>query len=86
LPLFCHRIFNPAKYAYYKKQFDHEKNLEPQWQQYIDELKHNPAALKQIHLKEENKCHDFGWYNKHMMMKLISKHHPWYYNDMKAKI
>jgi hypothetical protein len=77
---------HPAKYAYYKKQFGREKNLQPQWQQYIDELKHDPAALKQIRLKEENKCHDFEWYDKHVMMKLVGKHHPWYYNDTKAKI
>jgi polypeptide N-acetylgalactosaminyltransferase len=73
---------HPAKYAYYKKQFGHEY-LEPQWQQYVDELKHDPAALKQIRLKSENKCHDFEWYDKHVMMKLAGRHHPWY-KDPKA--
>jgi hypothetical protein len=68
---------HPAKYAYYKKQFGHEY-LEPQWQQYVDELKHDHAALKQIRLKNKNKCHDFEWYDKHVMMKLVGKHHPWY--------
>jgi hypothetical protein len=74
---------HPAKYAYYKKQFGHEY-LEPQWQQYVDELKHDPAALKQIRLKKENKCHDFDWYDKHVMMKLVGKHHPWF-KDPKAE-
>jgi glycoprotein-N-acetylgalactosamine 3-beta-galactosyltransferase len=68
---------HPAKYAYYKKVFGSSR-LRPEWQQYIDELKTDPAAQKQIRLKKENQCHDFEWFDKHVMMKLVGKHHPWY--------
>jgi glycosyltransferase involved in cell wall biosynthesis len=68
---------HPAKYAYYKKTFG-TTELKPEWQQYVDELKTDPAALKQIRLKKENQCRDFEWFDKHVMMKLVGKHHPWY--------
>lgn len=71
---------HPAKAAYYKKTFG-EPKLRPEWQQYADELKTDPAAMKQRKLKKENKCRDFEWFDKHIMHKLTGRHHPWY-NDM----
>jgi len=68
---------HPAKYAYYKKALG-TTELKPEWQQYVDELKTDPAALKQIRLKKQNQCRDFEWFDKHVMMKLVGKHHPWY--------
>ena len=68
---------HPAKYGYYKKVFGDSK-LRPEWQQYVDELKTDPAAIKQMKLKEENKCRDFEWFDKHVMVKMSGKHHPWY--------
>lgn len=68
---------HPAKYSYYKEQLGSE-TLGPEWQQYVDELKTDPAALKQLRLKKKNKCHDFEWWDRHVHMKLAGKHHPWF--------
>ena len=45
-----------AKYAYYKRLFGQE-TLKPEFQQFINEWKVDPAAQKQIRVKQENKCH-----------------------------
>jgi polypeptide N-acetylgalactosaminyltransferase len=68
---------HPAKYAYYKKTYGDSK-LRPEWQQYVDELKTDPRAIKQRKLQKENKCRDFEWFDKHIMHKLTGRHHPWY--------
>ena len=66
-----------AKYLYYKDQFG-DTQLDPEWQQYVDELETDPDAQLQIRKKKENKCHDFDWWDRHVLVKLTGKHHPWY--------
>lgn len=76
---------HPAKAGYYKKTFGAAK-LRPEWQQYVDELKTDPRAMKQMKLKKENKCRDFEWYDKHVMHKLTGRHHPWYKDVMEESL
>ena len=42
----------------------------------------DPAAQKQVRIKEENQCHDFAWWDKYVFMRLTGRHHPWH-NDNK---
>jgi len=70
---------HPARDAYYRQQYGTPRDdLPPEWKQYIDELNTDPAALEQKRLKEANQCHDFEWFDKHVLMKLIGMHHPWH--------
>ena len=67
---------HPAKYAYYKENLEDE-HLGPEWQQYVDELETDPAALRQKGLKDRNGCRDFYWWDRHVYMRLAGTHHPW---------
>ena len=76
---------HPAKFVYYKRQFGSEI-LAPEFQAYIDEWKHDPDAQYQIQRKEANKCHNFTWFDKHVMMKLTGRHHPWHPHNDKHRL
>lgn len=73
---------HPAKYAYYKRLFGQE-TLKPEFQRFIDDWKVDPAAQKQVRLKEENQCHDFEWWDKYVYMRLTGRHHPWHPDNKK---
>jgi hypothetical protein len=66
-----------AKYGYYQKSFG-TTVLPPEWQQYEDELRTDPAALEQRAIREQNKCRDFEWFDRHVYKKLLGVHHPWH--------
>ncbi|KAL3789586.1 hypothetical protein ACHAWO_009149 [Cyclotella atomus] len=73
---------HPAKKMYYKRMFGQEE-LKPEFQKFIDEWKVDPVAQKQVRLKKENKCHDFEWWDKYVMMRLTGRHHPWHIDNKK---
>lgn len=81
---FCYAAFASAsgRVAYYKRLFGKE-TLEPEFQLFIDQWKADPAAQRQVRIKEENKCHDFEWWDKHVMMRLTGRHHPWHPDNKK---
>jgi hypothetical protein len=33
---------------------------------------------EQIGFKEKNQCRDFDWFDKHVYMKILGVHNPWY--------
>ena len=68
---------HPAKYAYYKQLFGQE-TLTLEFQLFIDQWKVNPFSQEQVRLRDENKCHDFERWDKHVMMRLTGWHHPWH--------
>lgn len=72
---------HPAKLSYYKRMFGQEY-LMPEFQRFIDQWKVDPDAQKQVRIKKENKCHDFEWWDKYVMMRLTGRHYPWHI-DMK---
>ncbi|KAL7567826.1 hypothetical protein ACA910_000572 [Epithemia clementina (nom. ined.)] len=39
-----------------------------------DDMYYNREEL--VHEKE--KCHDFSWFDKHVLMTILGQHHPWY--------
>jgi polypeptide N-acetylgalactosaminyltransferase len=41
------------------------------------------VAQKQVRLKEENKCHNFEWWDKYVMMRLTGRHYPWHIDNKK---
>jgi len=73
---------HPAKSAYYKRLFGQEKP-KPEFQRFIDDWEKDPAALKQVRIKKENKCHDFEWWDKYVYMRLTGRHHPWHLDNKK---
>lgn len=73
---------HPAKRAYYKRLFGQE-TLKPEFQRFIDDWKVDPAAQKQVRIKEENKCHDFEWWDKYVFMRLTGRHYPWHIDNKK---
>ena len=73
---------HPAKKAYYKRMFGQE-TLKPEFQKFIDDWKTDPAAQKQVRIKEENQCHDFEWWDKYVMMRLTGRHYPWHIDNKK---
>ena len=77
---------HPAKLGYYKRLFGQE-TLKPEFQRFINEWSTDPAAQKQVRLKEQNKCHDFEWWDKYVFMRLTGRHHPWHPDNKKyAKV
>ena len=73
---------HPAKKAYHKRLFGQE-TLKPEFQRFVDEMKDDPAAQKQLRIKKENKCHDFEWFDKYVYMRLTGRHHPWHIDNKK---
>jgi len=73
---------HPAKKSYYKRLFGQE-TLKPEFQHFIDEWRSDPAAQKQVELRKKNKCHDFEWWDKYVMMRLTGRHHPWHEDNKK---
>ncbi len=72
--------------AYYERLFG-QPTLKPEFQLFIDQWKVDPAAQRQVRIKKENKCHDFEWWDKHVMMRLTGRHHPWHLDNKKyAKV
>lgn len=70
---------HPARDQYYEKHLEVSRdNLPPEWKQYVDELRTDPTFLRQKMLQKENKCRDFAWYDRNVLMKLIGMHNPWY--------
>jgi hypothetical protein len=59
------------------------ETLKPEFQRFIDEWKVDPVAQKQVRLKEENKCHNFEWWDKYVMMRLTGRHYPWHIDNKK---
>ena len=69
---------HPAREQYYEKHLEVSRdNLPPEWKQYVDELQTDPTFLKQKQLQKENKCRDFAWYDRNVLMKLVGRHNPW---------
>lgn len=68
---------HPAKYGYYKHSFGTEV-LPPEWKQFEEQLKTDPAALEQVGIRENLKCKDFAWFDRHVYKKLTGFHHPWH--------
>ena len=63
---------HPAKKSYYKRLFGQE-TLKPEFQHFIDEWRSDPAAQKQVEIRKKNKCHDFEWWDKYVMMRLTGR-------------
>jgi glycosyltransferase involved in cell wall biosynthesis len=76
---------HPAKHIYYKRLFGSEI-LAPEFQAYIDEWKTDSDAQYQVQRKEANKCHNFTWFDKHVMMRLTGRHHPWHPHNDKYRL
>lgn len=74
---------HPAKAAFYRNQFGSE-TLPPEWQQFVDEMRTDPAALEQEILRKRNQCRDFDWFDRHVYMRILGVHHPWHPNATKT--
>ncbi|CAB9518467.1 Polypeptide N-acetylgalactosaminyltransferase [Seminavis robusta] len=73
---------HPARDKFYQTAFALSRDqMPPEWKQYIDEMNTDPALLEQQRLKRENKCHDFEWYTRNVLMKVVGKSHPWAITD-----
>jgi len=77
---------HPARTKYYQKSFEADYDeLPPEWQQYVEEMERDPYWLKQKEIKGANKCKDFEWFDKHVFMKLVGRHHPWHPKSIQRK-
>ena len=68
---------HPAKRSYYKTIFGSEVPP-PEWRQFEDELSGDEFSLQQAEVRDRNKCRDFDWFDRHVLMRFIGKHHPWH--------
>lgn len=68
---------HPAKLGFYEKTFG-TKVLPPEWQQYVDEMETDPAAIEQKQIRQRNKCRSFEWFDLHVYKKFVGVHHPWH--------
>ncbi|KAI2508929.1 N-terminal domain of galactosyltransferase [Fragilaria crotonensis] len=64
---------NWRKY-YYKEVFG-SKELSGEWAKFEDE---DQFMLEQKAKKKENRCRDMDWYDKHVYMRILGIHIPWY--------
>eukprot|EP00957_Ditylum_brightwellii_P046794 3551451-Ditylum_brightwellii.AAC.1 len=87
---------HPATLKYYRQTFDiatsesslqqQQRLLPPEWYQYIEEMKQDKHWLYQQSKKVENQCQDFDWFDKHVFMKLVGRHHPWHPKSIVRKL
>lgn len=63
-----------ARRYYYQDIFG-SKYLSPEWLKYEEE---DEDMRIQLQHKEQNQCHDFEWFDRHVMMRLLGTHQPWY--------
>jgi polypeptide N-acetylgalactosaminyltransferase len=68
-----------AKPYYYEEIFG-TRVLAPEWAKFeeVDE-----DLAEQIRIKKKNQCRDFAWFDRHVFMRILGIHHPWY-DDMKV--
>ena len=62
------------RHYYYKEVFG-SKVLSGEWAKFEEE---DEYMLEQMRFKEQNQCRDFDWFDKHVFMRLLGIHNPWY--------
>ena len=71
-----------ATLGYYRVAFDVNTTdpmaLPPGWRQFALEMQNDTALAKQLEIKKQNKCKPFDWFDRHILFKLVGRHHPWY--------
>ena len=40
-------------------------------------MQNDTDLLKQMAIKKQNKCKSFEWFDRHVLYKLVGRHHPW---------
>jgi len=60
---------------YYYQQVFGSKELLGEWAKFEEE---DEYMLEQMRFKEQNQCRDFDWFDKHVFMRLLGIHNPWY--------
>ena len=66
---------------FYKAAFG-TTTLPKEWKQYIDEMEDDDNDFDhEVASRDKNKCHDFEWFDKHVLMSILNVHHPWNVKD-----
>ena len=60
---------------YFYKEVFGSKELQRGWAKFEED---DEYMKEQIGLKEKNQCRDFDWFDKHVYMKILGTHTPWY--------
>lgn len=66
------------RHPYYKRVF-HRERLSPEWLKFEEE---DEFMLKQKLIQKKNQCKDFNWFDKHVLMRLLGTHNPWWNDKM----
>ena len=71
-----------ATLGYYNTGF-HVNSTDPMalpqgWRELALEMRNDSNIEKQLRIKKQNKCKSFEWFDRHIMFKLVGRHHPWH--------
>lgn len=67
-----------AKQHFYRAAFGNT-NLPPEWNQYETDMNDDESFIDaEIRVKEKFECHDFEWFDRHVLLSKTGKHHPWF--------
>mmetsp|Transcript_3740 Transcript_3740/g.7164 ORF Transcript_3740/g.7164 Transcript_3740/m.7164 type:complete len:519 (+) Transcript_3740:449-2005(+) len=71
-----------ATLGYYRVAFDVNTTdpmaLPMGWREFALEMQNDTALAHQLEVKKQNKCKPFDWFDRHVLFKLVGRHHPWY--------
>jgi polypeptide N-acetylgalactosaminyltransferase len=62
------------RYYYYLEVFG-SKELPTEWAKFENE---DEDMLEQMRIMANNRCRDFDWFDKHVFMRILGIHNPWY--------
>lgn len=48
------------------------------WRNWAVAMQNDTHLLKQLAIKKQNKCKPFDWFDRHVLFKLVGRHHPWH--------
>jgi hypothetical protein len=67
-----------AKHLFYKEAFG-STTLPPEWAQYEVGMEDDDDGIDTEEAgRDKNKCQDFEWFDRHVLMSIVGTHHPWY--------
>lgn len=72
-----------ATLGYYRTAFQVNStdphNLPTGWRELALEMYNDTHIQHQLAVKRKNKCKSFEWFDRHVLFKLVGRHHPWYH-------
>ena len=48
------------------------------WRDWTIQMQNDTDILHQLEIKKKNKCKSFEWFDRHVLFKLVGRHHPWH--------